>query len=278
MTATYTEIILASCILILPFLYEASSVFRYHLKFFLYYALVMVNSVILIPVYCFMPGNVRNLLLASDFCRWITTLLGIRWVLRGKENLEKDQACIVVSNHQSSLDIMGMFQFWRVMDKCTVIAKKELLYTGPFGLAAYLCGLIFIPRVHAERAKTIMNEAAQKIKTDKVKLWVFPEGTRRNDGTIHPFKKGAFHMAITNKLPIVPVVYSRYYFLDKDIKRFDHGKVIVTALPQIDTADLTIDDLEDLMERTRALMQSAFNEASKEVIDGYIPNSSQKVT
>lgn len=56
------------------------------------------------------------------------------------------------------------------MDKCTVIAKKELLYTGPFGLAAYLCGLIFIPRVQSDKAKTIMNLAVDKIKPDKVSI------------------------------------------------------------------------------------------------------------
>lgn len=58
----------------------------------------------------------------------------------------------------------------------------------------------------------------------QIKLWVFPEGTRRNTGQIHPFKKGAFHIAIASKLPILPVVFSQYYFLDKANKRFDHGK------------------------------------------------------
>lgn len=64
-----------------------------------------------------------------------------------------------------------MFDIWRYMDKCTVIAKKEILYTGPFGLAAYLCGLIFIPRVQSDKAKTIMNLAVEQIKPDKVRIW-----------------------------------------------------------------------------------------------------------
>ncbi|KAJ8918029.1 hypothetical protein NQ315_011485 [Exocentrus adspersus] len=278
MTASYTEIVLASCILILPFLYESSHVFRYHLKFFLYYSIVMINSVILLPVFCFKPMNVRNLLLASTFCRHISSLIGIRWILRGKENLEKEQACIIVSNHQSSLDILGMFDIWHVMDKCTVIAKKELFYAWPFGLAAWLCGLIFIPRVQSDTAKDLMNRAVEKVQADKVKLWVFPEGTRRNDGKIHPFKKGAFHLAISRQLPIIPIVYSRYYFLDKSIKRFDHGKVIITALPQIETKGLTLDDMEALMQKVRDVMCTTFHETSKEVIDGLYPISSQRVT
>lgn len=61
----------------------------------------------------------------------------------------------------------------------------------------------------------------------QIKLWVFPEGTRHNTGDIHPFKKGAFHLAITSQLPILPVVYSQYYFLDEKNRRFDHGKTIL---------------------------------------------------
>lgn len=63
-----------------------------------------------------------------------------------------------------------MFELWPIMDKCTVIAKKELLYTWPFGIAAWLCGLIFIPRLKAEEAKNVMNEAGQKVKIEKVFL------------------------------------------------------------------------------------------------------------
>lgn len=63
---------------------------------------------------------------------------------------------------------LGMFDIWHIMDKCTVVAKKELLYAWPFGLAAWLCGLIFIDRVHARRAHNSMNDAANVIKEKKV--------------------------------------------------------------------------------------------------------------
>lgn len=58
----------------------------------------------------------------------------------------------------------------------------------------------------------------------QIKLWIFPEGTRHNTGQIHPFKKGAFHVAINSQLPILPVVFSSYYFLSSEEKRFDSGK------------------------------------------------------
>lgn len=171
--------------------------------------------------------------------------MGIKWELRGAEILSQDKSFVIVANHQSSIDVLGMLNIWHVMNKCTVVAKKELLFAFPFSLAAWLCGLIFIDRKHADRAKASINDSADYLKNNRIKLWIFPEGTRRNTREIHEFKKGAFHFALTNQLPILPVVISSYSsFLDDKRRRFDQGNVIITTLPPIPTKGLTMDDIE----------------------------------
>lgn len=107
--------------------------------------------------------------------------------------MKKDQTYIIVSNHQSSLDTLGtyscplsehllllttllyagLFQFWHIMDKCTVIAKKEILYVFPFGLAAWLCGLVFIPRNQGLLSRHIMQEATKRLKKENVMYPLF---------------------------------------------------------------------------------------------------------
>lgn len=58
----------------------------------------------------------------------------------------------------------------------------------------------------------------------QTKLWMFPEGTRNPSRTsLMPFKKGAFRVAITCQVPILPVVYSPYYFIDDKKKYFGQG-------------------------------------------------------
>lgn len=206
-------------------------------------------------------------------CSWagyitkpISSLIGMKWELRGTEILSKDECYIIVSNHQSSLDVLGLLDMWPVMGKCTVVAKKELLYAVPFSIAAWLCGLVFIDRKHAEKAKTAINDAMTHLKQNRIKLWIFPEGTRRNTREIHPFKKGAFHVAINSRVPILPVIFSSYStFMDKKQKRFDPGHVIVTTLPPIPTDGMTVSDIEELMERTRNVMMKTFVETTKEV-------------
>lgn len=57
-------------------------------------------------------------------------------------------------------------------------------------------------------------------------MWVFPEGTRNNTGSVLPFKKGAFHVAISAQIPILPVVFSSYYFLDNKAKELEPGMLV----------------------------------------------------
>lgn len=152
------------------------------------------------------------------------------------------------------------------MHKTTVVAKRELLYVWPFGVCAWLCGLIFIDRYAAENAKKTMNKAMERLKKDDIKLWVFPEGTRRNTGKLHDFKKGAFHVAINAQVPILPVVFSSYSsFLDDELRVLNSGEVIIEALPEIPTKGLTLDDVGKVMDHTRSLMEVKFNANSKEV-------------
>lgn len=141
-----------------------------------------------------------------------------------------------------------------------------LLFTGPFGLGAWLCGLVFINKDSPDRGKQKMNEAMEQLKKEKTKLWVFPEGYRNHSGTIDEFKKGAFHMAVQSQVPIVPVVFSSYKtFMRKKEKVFDSGEIIIEALPAISTKGLKSTDVNQLMKQTREIMINKFNELNLEI-------------
>ena len=156
------------------------------------------------------------------------------------------------------------------MNKCTVVAKREIFFVWPFGLAAWLAGLIFIDRVKGEKARQVLNTVNTKIKQQNIKLWVFPEGTRRNTGELHSFKKGAFHLAIDEQIPIMPVVFSSYCtFLNDKKKILNAGNVIITALQPIPTKGLTKKDMPELMEKVHATMLEAYKQASAEVLRNY---------
>lgn len=151
----------------------------------------------------------------------------------------------------------------------TVFAKKELIYVPAFGYACYVSDLIFVDRKTGEgreKAKADMNKAMEKLKKNKTKLLIFPEGTRRSTGKIHDFKKGAFHTAIQHEVPIVPIVFSSYHFIDNKKKIFNDGEIIITALPEVSTKGLTYDDIDMLIENIHKEMSKVYDATNLEVI------------
>ena len=110
-----------------------------------------------------------------------------------------------------------MSSTFSISGKCTVVAKKSLLFAGPFGIMAYMCGVLFIDRRKRVEAREYLAEAVKWCKENETSLVLFPEGTRHHDSKVLdmlPFKLGAFTSAIQAQIPILPVVFSHYDFYD----------------------------------------------------------------
>ncbi len=99
-----------------------------------------------------------------------------------------------------------------------MIAKRELLYYGWFGLSMMLHGTILLDRSRGGR--DAINAAGRDAKEAGASLFVFPEGTRhrKRDLNFLPFRKGGFHVALDNHMDILPVVVSQYDFFDQVLR------------------------------------------------------------
>jgi lysophosphatidate acyltransferase len=117
-----------------------------------------------------------------------------------------------------------MINLFEVIPNYTGVAKKEILFVFPFGPAAWLGGIVFINRQNKKAAYKTLATCKKLMIEEKVKIMMYPEGTRNQDGGFLPFKKGAFNMAIETQAPIIPLVISPYYFIDGKKKIFDKGR------------------------------------------------------
>lgn len=54
-------------------------------------------------------------------------------------------------------------------DRCTTIAKKELLWAGTVGMVCWLGGIVFINRKKTSDAKSVMADTAKIMLHDKVR-------------------------------------------------------------------------------------------------------------
>ncbi|KAM8934313.1 1-acyl-sn-glycerol-3-phosphate acyltransferase beta [Pelodytes ibericus] len=253
-------IVWLSVVFLAPLLFmQISPAFKFHFKIISYCILCLILSALAIPVCLFKSGgrDVRNMTVISQFVRTMKYIFGLRFEVKGLENFNVEGPCVIISNHQSILDMMGLMEI--LPERCVQIAKKELLYAGSVGLITYLGGVIYINRKRTSDAKSIMADVAHAMTTDNLKVWIYPEGTRNNSGDLLPFKKGAFHLALQAQVPIIPVVYSSFSsFYNQERHLFTGGIVKVEVLPKIDITEVQEKDISELTEGCYQTMRQTF--------------------
>lgn len=126
---------------------------------------------------------------------------GIKVVVKGLERLTSPPY-VFMCNHQSALDIYTLQAFLPYSFKW--IAKRQLFRIPFIGWAMGRTGYISIDRENPREALKAIEEAARKIRNG-MNIVIFPEGTRSVDGTLLPFKKGGFTLALRAMVPIVPI-------------------------------------------------------------------------
>ncbi|XP_059049319.1 1-acyl-sn-glycerol-3-phosphate acyltransferase beta-like [Achroia grisella] len=241
---------------------------QFNYKFALYYIHCSLVGFFIWPVFLFNLKDTKNARIGAGLLKPVTKIIGIKWSFRNENVIREERGAVVVSNHQSSLDILGMFQLWHIAKNMTAIAKKEIFYVWPFGLAAYLAGVVFIDRSKTKYAYDALKVTSDVMVNKKTKIWLFPEGTRNKDYSgMLPFKKGAFNMAVAAQVPIIPAVFSPYYFINKKKHIFNKGHVIIQFLDPEPTTGLTMEDVPDLIEKIHTKMMAVYKDLEKEIIN-----------
>lgn len=140
---------------------------------------------------------------------WAHNLIGIDVVLPQEEidklQCPKGKNRVYVANHQNSFD---MFTICIALPQEAVsIGKKTLMWIPFFGQLYWLTGNILIDRKNGSKAMDTISDTVSKMKSRKLSVWIFPEGTRSR-GRLKSFKTGAFRMAQMGDFEIVPICMS----------------------------------------------------------------------
>ncbi|XP_039217179.1 1-acyl-sn-glycerol-3-phosphate acyltransferase alpha-like [Crotalus tigris] len=259
-------LLLTFTLIVIFLLYQWSMIFRFLCKLALLSCWVLFLSITISPwVAVFIGQRVENMKLLCSCIRLLKYIYNITFTVQGSENLNIKQSYVIVCNHQTNFDLLAMAEV--LPERCVPITKKELLYWGPLGFSGWLCNLVFIDRKKKHQARDTLRHLAERMQHEKLRIWVYPEGTRNREGTMLPFKRGAFHLAIKAQVPIVPIVISSYadFYSFKD-KRFEPGNIIVRILPKIETQGLDLQDISGLVESTHRMMQDTFNDISGKIV------------
>lgn len=192
----------------------------------------------------------------SKFVMTVVKFISKSFVVEFKEK-DTDGPCIVVANHSSILDIVT---FCSVNFKDAVFLSKGWPTRIPL-MNKYLKAagnVIFDENTSFEELCSLVQKAFNK----NLKVIVFPEGTRSEDGTVKRFHKGAFLIAQKLGVPVLPICIKG---LDKTIKK---NSVIVRSCDVKITVlnKIFIEKEEQVLDITRKTRQLIAEEKEKQII------------
>lgn len=223
-------------------------------------ALVVICTISVL--YCLIrPFHRNNVYHTSRFLGKVPWLLGVEIELRIPDTIHQIGPVVWIANHQNSYD---MFTHANAVLPGTVsVGKKSLKWIPFFGQMYWLTGNILIDRKNTNKAVSTIELTANKIKKNKLSIWMFPEGTRSRGRGLLPLKTGAFRTAIQAKVPLVPVCASNQHNTIK-LNRWNNGKIIIEFLDPINLNENNRENLRSVVNDVHTLMNNKIEELSVE--------------
>jgi 1-acyl-sn-glycerol-3-phosphate acyltransferase len=160
-------------------------------------------------------------------------------------------------NHSSNIEPPVVFEALSpLFPNLRVLYKAELRKLPILVRAFDLAGFVPLERGNRDQSLPAIERAAAALR-EGASFMIYPEGTRSRTGELLPFKKGGFIMAIKAGAPVVPVA------IDGARAAMKKGSPVIWPVtvrlrfgPSVETAGMTMDDRDDLVEEVRGRVQT----------------------
>lgn len=218
---------------------------------------ITVGSVLLLPIGVLTLFRARRLYsgITAFLARFILWIWGIRTVVHHEVGWPTGQV-VYISNHPCTIDVFMLCALR--LPNTRFFLSGFLQKFVPLAIIARMMGTFFTVRQDrpAERTR-IFQRADHILRRTGESVYASPEGMRVATGEIGPFNKGAFHLATSLRVPIVPIYFSIPPEVDPG-RGFDArpGTVHVFVHRPIDTSGWHIADLVANKERVREMFIS----------------------
>ena len=158
--------------------------------------------------------------------------LSTKIIIKGKENLIKNENFFIASSHQSMFET---FFLQTIFNSPIFILKKELLKIPLFGLYLKKIGSISIHRDKTTKENLkFFDKIKQSISKNNRTLIIFPQGTRSLPDERLPFKKGAGRIYEELKIKCQPVAINSGNVWPKNGKMSSNKYITISILKPID--------------------------------------------
>jgi 1-acyl-sn-glycerol-3-phosphate acyltransferase len=202
--------------------------------------------------------------------RWTALRIGARAALRLtgaglviEQHGELPANAVIVSNHASYID--GLALAAALPGELCFVAKHELVRQPIARLALRALGTLFVERDDIEQGIEDIRHAAETARSGK-RLVFFPEGTLTRAPGLMPFKLGAFAVATSAGVPIIPVAIRGTRSILRGDQWFPRpGRIIVTIAAAIAPQGITLAEAARVRDAVRAIVLKGCGEPDLEM-------------
>jgi 1-acyl-sn-glycerol-3-phosphate acyltransferase len=178
---------------------------------------------------------------------------GTKLEVEGAENVDPNRSYVVVANHLSTLDIMACLL--AVPLPIRFLAKKELFRVPVLAQGMRMVGIIEVDRQARGAVHSEVNRQSRELIEKGRSLIIYAEGTRPRNGVMKPFKKGAFTMAISSGLPVLPLsIHGSYEAWPPGTPLVRGGLIKVVLDKPVETEGMTTSETGDLRNQVREVI------------------------
>ena len=132
---------------------------------------------------------------------------------------------------------------------------KSSLFKIPFvGWSIAASGYIPVDRSNRKKSYQAFLTTIEKLKAGN-SIVIFPEGTRSEDGTIGPFKKGSILLSVRSGAPLVPVtLLGTGRIIKKGSGVIRPGRIQIVISPPISSQAVMDDKEENVLRNLRDII------------------------
>ena len=188
---------------------------------------------------------------------------GTTVIVKGEENVPKDEPVLYIGNHRSYFDIL--ITYVRVPRPTGYIAKREML-KWPL-LVSWMKNLhcLFLDRNDVKQGLKIILTAIENLEAG-ISICIFPEGTRNKENhTFMEFHEGSFKIASKSGCPIIPMtIYNSADIFEDHLPKIKKTQVILEYGKPIYVKDLAKEDQKKIGAYTKNIIMETYFKIKEE--------------
>ena len=183
-------------------------------------------------------------------------ILGIDLDVEGLDRFDRKTPYVFMSNHLSFLDAPLLVT---VIDRPVRFVAKRFVFRIPvLGQGMRFAGYVPLDKEGVGEGRKRIARAVELICDRGYSFLVYPEGTRSPEGTLLPFRRGGFFLALEAGAPLVPIsIKGTHELMPRGARAIRKGTVRIVFHEPVAVSGYSPETLPELMERVRAAIASA---------------------